>query len=113
MSNRDKAKAATSSRTITEATVPLFGAVKLRSLSESEYQSGIARWFRDEKFEMIPDRQKYDRVKAIQMCLIEDDGTQSFSDSFEDLDTLVNLDAPVIDAIYSAVYPLTRAPAKN
>lgn len=114
MSNREKAQAASGKRTIkTVEDVPVFGTVRLRSLTEAEFQAGVSRWFRKEDFTLDAERQKYDRVKGIQMCMIEDDDSLSFSDSIDDLDILVGLGSPVIDALWDEVRDLTRAPVKN
>jgi len=113
MSIREKVKSLSGKRTTKTVEIDGVGSVRLRSLSEADFQSGISKWFRDDKFEVIEGRQKYDRVKSIQMCLVEDDDSLSFSDKTEDLDALVSLDASIIDALFEETRKLTQAPAKN
>ena len=113
MTIREKAVAASGKREYKTDTVPVLGEVRVRSLTEQEFQSGIAKWFRNDKFEVIPERRKYDRVKSIQMCLVEPDDSLSFTDSTEDLDILVGLGAPVVDALWELARSMVQAPEKN
>lgn len=113
MSIRDKIKSLSGKRTIKTVNIDGLGEARFRSLTEAEFQSGVSKWFRDEKFEVIEGRQKYDRVKSIQMCLIDDDDSLLFTDKPEDLDELVGMDAYIIDALYDQCRKLTQAPAKN
>lgn len=89
-------------------TVPVLGEVTLQSLTEQEWQNGVTGWFRDKDYERIPERQKYDNVKLIQMCLVDAAGTLVFSDSPADLDVLVNLRESITYPLYSEAFKLNR-----
>lgn len=110
MSIRERVKAVSGKRTYKTEEIPSIGSVRVRSLFESEWQAGVSKWFRDEEFKLIPERAKYDRVKTVQMCLVEDDDSLSFTDSIEDLDSLVSLGADVIDGLWKLADSVTRSP---
>lgn len=113
MSLRDTIIANSGVRKYKTETIEGLGEFRLRSLFENEYQSGVSKWFRNgNTFEVIPERQKYDRIKAIQMCLVNDDDTLMFTDSIADLDILAGLGSAVVDQLFDSCYDLIQAPRK-
>lgn len=109
MNLKEKIQSLSGARGYLTITVPEIGEVKLRTLTEQEWQTGVVCWFRDSEYQRIPDRTKYDNAKLIQMCLVDPEtDTPLFTDSLQDLDTIVNLKEPISNAIYSAAYKLNR-----
>lgn len=109
MSLRDKISKLSGVREYKTLTVDGLGEVRVRSLTEGEWQAGVILWFRNDEYERIPERTKYDNAKLIQMCLVELDSEELvFSDSIADLDAIVNLRESITHPIYQAAYKLNR-----
>lgn len=102
MSIREKAKAVTGVRDFLTVQSPVLGEVRLQSLFDGEWQTGVIGWFRNADYTRNADRQKYDNVKLLQMSIVDKDGNREFSDSIEDLDILVNLREAITRPIFEA-----------
>jgi hypothetical protein len=107
---RSRFAAASGRRTTKLVSIPGIGVVRIRSLTEAEWQQGISHWFRDEDLDLIADRKKYDRAKLVQMCLINDDDSLVFTDAIEDLDVIVGLGAAIVYPLWDAANDLNRPP---
>lgn len=91
MSLREKMDKESGKRTYKTVTHPILGDVKIRSLTEREWQVGFFAWFYDDKGNRNPDRAVYDNVKLIQMCLVDpEDDSLVYTDSLADLNSLVD-----------------------
>lgn len=84
-------------RRYAEEDVPGFGGIRVQSLSAAEAADLNAGNQTDGKFD-VTKYKKY-QARVITMCLVDDTGHRIFSD--DDVDTLHEQDATVIDAIYS------------
>lgn len=99
---REKVKAASGVRTFITVNSPALGEVRLQSLFDGEWQTGVIGWFRNADYSRNIDRIKYDNVKLIQMCMVDEAGNRQFSDSVEDLELLVNLPEQITKPIFDA-----------
>lgn len=83
---------------------PLLGPVRIRTISEAEFQDGVLQWVRNKDWTLIPDRTKYENAKFLQMCLVDEHGNLEFTDSLEDISMLAGLQKPEFQALYQRAY---------
>lgn len=99
---REKITALSGVRTFITVNSPALGEVRLQSLFDGEWQTGVIGWFRNADYSRNVDRIKYDNVKLLQMCMVDEAGNRQFSDAIEDLDLLVNLREEITKPIFDA-----------
>lgn len=115
MSLREKMDQQSGKRTYTTLKHPVLGDVKIRSLTEREWQIGFATWFQDSDGKRITERAIYGNVKLVQMCLVDPE-TDSlvYTDSFADLNSLVDQREEVTKPLFDAAWEFNRPElAKN